>query len=274
MAAYRGRCVHRIPDGIPDPGAETSAPVTTPGRTLVFDFDGTVSLGDGPVLRYAHHVAETLPGDDARTRFAAAVTAGLRDIGRPHGAIDGYALVQGLAARHEVPERLLSAAFLASRAELGGPHAPVVAPAGLGCFLRGLEGRAIRVLVTNSPAVRIPEALAALGIAGAFDEVVTGAGKPAGMGAVLDRLDPGPAAGPPAARLLSVGDLWVNDLEPAHARGFRTALVGPAASADDRATYRAATVAGLYADIRAWLDGTPSPATSSLAAPHGKQMHA
>lgn len=248
--------------------------MSTPGRTLVFDFDGTVSLGDGPVLRYAHHVAETLPGDDARTRFAAAVAAGLRDIGRPHGAIDGYALVQGLAARHEVPERLLSAAFLASRAELGGPHAPVVAPAGLGCFLRGLEGRAIRVLVTNSPAVRIPEALAALGIAGAFDEVVTGAGKPAGMGAVLDRLDPGPAAGPPAARLLSVGDLWVNDLEPAHARGFRTALVGPAASADDRATYRAATVAGLYADIRAWLDGTPSPATSSLAAPHGKQTHA
>lgn len=248
--------------------------MSTPGRTLVFDFDGTVSLGDGPVLRYAHHVAETLPGDDARTRFAAAVAAGLRDIGRPHGAIDGYALVQGLAARHEVPERLLSAAFLASRAELGGPHAPVVAPAGLGCFLRGLEGRAIRVLVTNSPAVRIPEALAALGIAGAFDEVVTGAGKPAGMGAVLDRLDPGSAAGPPAARLLSVGDLWVNDLEPAHARGFRTALVGPAASADDRPTYRAATVAGLYADIRAWLDGTPSPATSSLAAPHGKQMHA
>ncbi|WP_131798145.1 HAD family hydrolase [Clavibacter tessellarius] len=248
--------------------------MSTPGRTLVFDFDGTVSLGDGPVLRYAHHVAETLSGDDARTRFAAAVTAGLREVGRPHGAIDGYALVQGLAVQHDVPERLLSAAFLASRAELGGPHAPVVPPAGLGGFLRGLEGRATRVLVTNSPAVRIPEALAALGVAGAFDEVVTGAGKPAGMGAVLDRLDPGPAAGPAAARLLSVGDLWVNDLEPAHARGFSTALVGPAASADDRPTYRATTVAGLYADIRAWLDRDHSTPASPLAAESGKQMHA
>ncbi|OUE26260.1 HAD family hydrolase [Clavibacter michiganensis] len=248
--------------------------MTTPGRTLVFDFDGTVSLGDGPVLRYAHHVAETLPGDDARTRFAAAVAAGLDDVGGPDGAVDGYALVQALAVQHDVPARLVSAAFLASRAELGGPHAPVVGPAGLGRFLRGLAGQATRVLVTNSPAVRIPEALAALGIAGAFDEVVTGAGKPAGMGEVLDRADPGPAAGPPAARLLSVGDLWVNDLEPAHARGFSTALVGPGASADDRPTFRAATVAGLYADIRAWLDGAPSTTTSSLAAPHGKQMHA
>ena len=247
--------------------------MSTPGRTLVFDFDGTVSLGDGPVLRYAHHVAETLLGGAARTRFAADVTAGLADVGRPDGAVDGYALVQRLAARHDVPERLLSAAFLASRAELAGPHAPVIAPAGLGCFLRGLQGRATRVLVTNSPAVRIPEALAALGVAGAFDEVVTGAGKPAGMGAVLDRLDPGPAAGAPAARLLSVGDLWVNDLEPAHARGFSTALVGPGASADDRPTFRAATVAGLYGDIRAWLDLDPSTPTS-LDAPHGKQMHA
>lgn len=247
--------------------------MSTPGRTIVFDFDGTVSLGDGPVLRYAHHVSETLPGDDVRTRFVAAVAAGLRDVGGPDGAVDGYALVQRLAVQHRVPERLVSAAFLASRAELGGPHAPVVAPAGLGCFLRGLAGLATRVLVTNSPDVRIPEALAALGIAGAFDEVVTGAGKPAGMGEVLDRVDPGPAAGPPTARLLSVGDLWVNDLEPAHARGFSTALVGPGASADDRPTFRAATVAGLYADIRAWLDRAPST-SSSLAAPHGKQMHA
>ncbi|MBM7411388.1 FMN phosphatase YigB (HAD superfamily) [Clavibacter michiganensis] len=251
--------------------------MSTPGRTIVFDFDGTVSLGDGPVLRYAHHVAETL-AVDARPGFAAGVAAGLRDVGCASGAVDGYALVQGLAADHGVPARLLSAAFLASRAELGGPHAPVLAPTGLAPFLRGVAGRVRRVLVTNSPAVRIPEALAALGLDDAFDEVVTGAGKPGGMDAVLDRVDPGPAAGLSADRLLSVGDLWVNDLEPAHVRGFSTALVGPGSSADARPTFRAASVADLYADIDAWLAGAAtdpsSPHPAPTAAPHGKQMHA
>ncbi|OUD86718.1 hypothetical protein BC477_01895 [Clavibacter michiganensis subsp. michiganensis] len=95
------------------------------------------------------------------------------------------------------------------------------------------------------------------------------------MDAVLDRVDPGPAAGLPAARLLSVGDLWVNDLEPAHARGFSTALVGPGSSDDARPTFRAATVADLYDDIDAWLDAVPSsPPAPTSAAPHGKQMHA
>ncbi|WP_053774965.1 HAD family hydrolase [Clavibacter capsici] len=251
--------------------------MSTPGRTIVFDFDGTVSLGDGPVLRYAHHVSETLAGE-ARIRFASALAAGLPQVGRASGAVDGYALVQGLAADHGVPARLLSAAFLASRAELGGPHAPVLAPAGLAAFLQGLPGRVRRVLVTNSPDVRIPEALAALGLDGAFDEVVTGAGKPAGMPAVLDRVDPGPGAGPAAARLLSVGDLWVNDLEPAHALGFSTALVGPGAADDARPTFRAPSVADLYDDIDAWLAGAAtdpsSPPSAPTAAPHGKQMHA
>ena len=72
---------------------------------------------------------------------------------------------------------------------------------------------------------------------------------------------------------ISIGGRVVNDLEPAHARGFSTALVGPGASADDRPSFRAATVAGLYPDIRAWLDLDPSTPTS-LDAPHGKQMHA
>jgi FMN phosphatase YigB (HAD superfamily) len=262
--------------------------VSTPGRTIVFDFDGTVSLGDGPVLRYAHHVAETL-AVDARPGFTAAVAAGLGQVGRASGAVDGYALVQGLAADHGVPGRLLSAAFLASRAELGGPHAPVLPPAGLASFLHGIAGRVRRVLVTNSPACRIPEALAALGLDDAFDEVVTGAGKPAGMDAVLarggarpaglaaarPRVDPGPGAGLPAARLLSVGDLWANDLEPAHARGFSTALVGPGSSDEARPTFRAASVADLYDDIDAWLDAVPSsPPVPTSAAPHGKQMHA
>nr|WP_316304637.1 hypothetical protein [Clavibacter michiganensis] len=73
----------------------------------------------------------------------------------------------------------------------------------------------------------------------------------------------------------SVGDLWVNDLEPAHARGFSTALVGPGSSDDARPTFRAATVADLYDDIDAWLDAVPSsPPAPTSAAPHGKQMHA
>ncbi|MGD8195452.1 HAD family hydrolase [Herbiconiux sp. P18] len=240
--------------------------MNTPGRTIVFDFDGTISLGDGPVLRYAHHVAETLP-PEARARFDAEVSAGLPGVGRSADALDGYALVQTLAARHDVPAAELSAAFLASRAELGGAVAPVTAPEGLAGFLDDLDGRALRVLATNSPDIRIVEALEALGLAGRFDLVITDAGKPGGMHAVLDRVDPGPEAGSPGERLLSIGDLWVNDLAPAHDRGFSTAFVGAEPPAGARPTFSAPDVSGLYDAIDAWLGDSRSAASTGASRP-------
>ena len=214
---------------------------------LVFDFDGTVALGEGPVLAYARRMAAEL-GEPAG--FAELVEAALAAGGEE--SLDGYDAVRRIAQAHGARDDQLSRAFLASRAELGTERAPIVAPTGLAAFLEAAraEAGAEHVLVTNSPAIRIPEAIEALGLAGLFDRVVTDAGKPAGLGAVLDAL----AERRADARLLSVGDIWRNDLAPAHERGHATALVGPFADPAATPTFRAADTAAVLPALRSWLD--------------------
>lgn len=219
---------------------------------LLFDFDGTIALGHGPVLAYAEHVDRALGGRDG-------FVDGIRDAldGSDGLALDGYDAVRIAAEREGADAAQLSAAYLASRRLLATDEAPIVAPDGLGEFLRDAGADAERILVTNAPAIRIEEALAALGLAGLFDRIVTDAGKPAGLESVL-------AALPDGARVLSVGDIWRNDLAPAHALGHATALVGDFPDPDADPTYRGADFAELVPQLRAWL---AAASESSLSAP-------
>jgi phosphoglycolate phosphatase-like HAD superfamily hydrolase len=243
-------------------------------HTVLFDFDGTISLGAGPVLAYARAVSETLSASQSAA-FLEAVSAGLpaqpADAAtRPTGgsgaltavkAIDGYDLVRILSVEYAVDPLALSAAYLSSRRQLATPLAPVSAPEGLAGFLAGIRDRAFLVVATNAPETRLDEAIEALGLAGSFDDRYTSVGKPGGLDRVLDEWLP---HGP----LLSVGDVWGNDLAPAHARGAATALVG--APVDDAAvtpTFRAETLPQLYPEILSWLDDSPS-STIRTALPH------
>ncbi|MGI0521389.1 HAD family hydrolase [Microbacterium maritypicum] len=208
---------------------------------LLFDFDGTIALGDGPVLAYAHQVAAGLGDDgtfldDVRAILAAA----------DGDALDGYDAVRRVAETRGADARLLSAAYLASRAQLGTADAPIAAPDGLAGFLAGVDAE--RILVTNAPAIRIVDALGTLGLRGLFDRIVTDAGKPQGLEAVLDDL-------PVDARVLSIGDIWHNDLAPAHARGQATALIGGFSDPDATPTFRAAEFSTLVPQLEAWLRG-------------------
>lgn len=232
---------------------------------LIFDFDGTVSLGDGPVAAYAAVVAEGLSGHvacDARSggvrgqedpslvavrsqdRFTAEIAEGLE--GHLEGYIDGYDLVRSVALRYGVSEAELSSAYLASRELLATPECAIAAPAGLAEFLR--DARAERILLTNAPAIRIDEALHALGLEGCFDRIITDGGKPAGLTTLLDSIAP-------ERRVLSIGDVWANDLGPAHERGHATAYVGAQAMGGQHplASYRGSTVAELLPQLTAWL---------------------
>ncbi|GAA1320096.1 HAD family hydrolase [Leucobacter albus] len=218
---------------------------------LIFDFDGTVSLGPGPVRAYATAVAELGGGGSALT---ADIDRRLqRDAGR---SLDGYEIVREVALAHGVGEQQLSRGYLASRELLATPAAPVEVPSGLETFLRG--ARAERILLTNAPRTRIDAALAALGLAGAFDRVITDAGKPAGLVALLEELD---ATGE-RRRVLSIGDVWRNDLAPAHDRGHTTALVGGLLPVDATPDFAAETVTDLLPDFRRWLSD-PAPAAVS-----------
>lgn len=224
---------------------------------LVFDFDGTVSLGDGPVLAYADAVAEALaavaptsgpePVPEVRDRLRAAARG---EAGDP-SALDGYDRVARLARTEGGGEHLLSRAYRRSRERLGTAAYPSTVPDGLADFLAEIDGAATRVLATNSPPIRIAEMLDAFGLATGFDRVIPDFGKPAGLATLLGRL-------PTGLRVLTVGDVWRNDLAPAAARGHATALVGgePVPTGADP-TFRATSVAGLYPQLRAWIGGPP-----------------
>jgi FMN phosphatase YigB (HAD superfamily) len=206
--------------------------------TIIFDFDGTIALGDGPVLAYAQQVATEL-GDPIG--FLDGIRAALSG---DEGSLDGYDAVRRVAEAAGADAAQLSRAYLASRAQLATADAPINAPEGLADFLADAD--ADRILVTNAPDIRLAEALTALGLEGLFDRIVSGAGKPAGLDAVLDEL-------PAVSRVLSVGDIWHNDLAPAHRRGHTTALVG---DFDDQAaapTFRAPTLTALLPALQEWL---------------------
>jgi phosphoglycolate phosphatase-like HAD superfamily hydrolase len=229
--------------------------------TLVLDFDGTVCLGDAPVRCYAAEVLRHVePGR------AGELAEELRrhldgEPGTPAYA-DGYVAVAQIAGPHVAPE-VLHTAYQASRGALAGRALDIATPAGLPGFLAALDGRARRVLVTNAPATGIAESLDVLGLTDVIDEVRTNAGKPAGFAALLPDL----LRGAPPETLMSVGDIWVNDIAPALAQGCATAFVTGARHDVERPAHlRADHLPDLYAAIAAWVDDPAElPRPSSLS---------
>ncbi|CAA9438849.1 MAG: hypothetical protein AVDCRST_MAG66-4088 [uncultured Pseudonocardia sp.] len=223
--------------------------VTVAERVLVLDFDGTVCLGDGPGLRYADEVGALL-GPDARRALTGAVTAFLA--GRSTGSVaqDVYQVVQEHATG--LPAERVARAYRASRAALLAGGIAVHAPAGLTDLLAGLRPAVHVVVLTNAPQEGLDVLLERLGLAAVVDEAVGDARKPAGMEAVVERLlaEHGLAAEP--RRLLSVGDLWDNDLAGPARRGCATAHVDRFGRGHGRADVRAPTFEGLYDAVRAW----------------------
>ncbi len=211
--------------------------------TVVFDFDGTLALGRGPVLAYARHVAASA-GDEAFVPAALAALDRL-DAGETDH-LDGYDAVRHVALAHAVPAAVLEEAYQASRHELGTPAAPVAGPPGLADFLADLASIARLALATNAPATGVDRVLTAIGAAEHVTERHFAIGKPAGLAVVVARyLGDGP--------VLSVGDIWAYDLAAADELGAATALVGPSAGRFDvRPTLRGASLADLYGDIHAW----------------------
>ncbi|AMB59689.1 HAD family hydrolase [Microterricola viridarii] len=232
---------------------------------IVFDFDGTVALGHGPVRAFAREVARRLPLDAAERMLAefdgalAADEAGARE-STADAPLDGYDLVQRTAAAAGADESVLAEAYTASRWLLGTAEAPVAAPRGLAEFLAAAAS-AHRVLVTNAPAIRVRETLEAIGLGDSFDRIITSAGKPDGFARILDELAPEGTA------MLSIGDIWHNDLAPARERGHRTALVGrhtPPAAAPD---FRAELLEELFPALTSWLDSALAGEQASTPAP-------
>lgn len=237
-------------------------------RVMVWDFDGTVAIGSGPVLAYANAVADELAAPAARElRDTVQSALAQHPSGRlpGSGAIDGYDLVRVLSERWGTDATLLSRAYRQSRELLATPAAPIHPVPGLVEFLAAAREHAVLVLATNAPDIRLDAALQQLGLDGAFDVVRHSVGKPRGMAPLLDELA-GPGVGPGSrlSRVISIGDVWANDLQPVHARGGTTALIGPA---DPLATpgMRAETLGELFPAFTEWLALPSSPPISATS---------
>jgi len=210
--------------------------------TIIFDFDGTVIVGNGPVLAYAREMARFAPeGFLARAEVEiASFEAG--DAGRYR---DGYDVVGVLGAEAGVPAEERQLAYLSSR-ELLGSVGPADPAPGLADILRRIPETTRVILATNAPEAGVEGALASWGILDHFDELIYDTGKPAGLGPIIARAL---ATGP----VLSVGDIVVNDLAPATELGADTALVGATAETSPASvTMRATTLAELADQIVAW----------------------
>lgn len=223
-------------------------------RILLLDLDGTVCRGDEPVLEYARLVAADLHADDAR-RLAAMLEGfldGTERGGTLADAQDGYQAVATLAAHLDVPPERTQAAFLSARKRLAAGDVSVEVPAGLVDLLGELRPRVRAVLMTNAPACGLPAVLDRLGLTGVLDDVIAEAAKPGGLPPVLDRLLGDIAARHDPWRLLSVGDIWANDLRIPLERGCATAYVDRFDRRQGPAHLRAPCIEELYDDIRQW----------------------
>lgn len=223
--------------------------------TIVFDFDGTLALGTGPIVAFARATAR-LAGDpdflDRALSALAAFEAGNADYR------DGYDVVGSLAEDAGIDASVLSESYFASRALLGSADAPVAAPTGLAPFLTRITRHAQILLATNAPSDSILPLLSTWGVSEAFDALHFAVGKPDGLRPILAHaLETGP--------VLSVGDIVDLDLAPAMDLGADTALVGATASrATAPVTMRGATLHDLYPDIEAWAASAASGSSRTI----------
>ena len=227
--------------------------------SIIFDFDGTLAVGNGPVLAYARYAAEAA-ADDYLTRVAAELA--IYDRGESRFR-DGYDVVGTLAREDGVDEITLQAAYQHSRTHLGTDDAPVSPAPGLLDLLQSLDPGIRIILATNAPGEGIPALLESWGLTDRFAATHFTVGKPVGLEPILTAaLADGP--------VLSIGDIFAFDLAPAQALGADTALVGATAHTSPASpTLRGATLADLAPEIHRWAASALGASASPLSTtPH------
>lgn len=223
--------------------------------TIIFDLDGTLYDEERIYDRYAEEIARLLPGEDRAEfirewgemksgRGPKIVGLGY-DISRRHlfrhagGRLTGYltwegedlpaetepgsyplfgsgrlnvgdswGLLAALAARHGLPGDRRQAAFVATRTYMSGEGRLQVEPSLRPSLLTLREYGVQLIAMSNSPAGSVTDTFDQLGIGDCFSRIIPDAAKPAGLIDFLGTLSR-------AERTLSVGDNYVNDIEPA-----------------------------------------------------------
>ena len=215
-------------------------------RLLILDFDGTLCLGDGPVRAFAREVASAVGAPEGELlhplgRFLRGEPGTEFD-----GCADAYTAVAMWARGRGLGRDGMTAAFLRGRAELDAGRIDITTPEGVIDRLGSITGWH-RVLVTNSPLASTITLTTRLALQPVLDAIIGDAAKPGGLEALL-------AAGGELdarrwQRIVSIGDIWVNDLAPVHAVGGDTGLIERHAQPQAAPTWRAENVQSLLDQI-------------------------
>lgn len=216
---------------------------------LVLDFDGTVALGDGPIYAYARAVAKYLDSSD-RDRLLDTLDeflAGTLESASELVFKDGYDAVAKLS-EHAVTRDQRNAAYFASREAVARGEVGVHAPERLADFLAEMGQHVHRLLFTNAPLTGVAESLDSLGLTGLIDSIVPNAGKPEGFASKLPEL----LAGRAPERLLSVGDVWLNDIKHPLDAGCATAFIDRFGLNSGPAHLSAPAIEDLYTGMADW----------------------
>ncbi len=238
---------------------------------LLLDFDGTVCVGDEPVWAYADAVLSVLRTDGLpqADTISDELNSRLSDYldGKPGQPtfVDGYMAVATLTEHVATPAQR-DRAYHLSRAALAQGTITVSAPPGLAQLLAELAGSVWRVLATNAPAAGVASTLTTIGLDTGIDVMVTDVGKPAGWAAILPQL----LADRDPRTVLSVGDIWRNDLAEPLAAGTATALIDRFGHQSDPAAATGPDFATLYPAIRAWA---ADPVDFALTHPVSNPVH-
>jgi FMN phosphatase YigB (HAD superfamily) len=229
---------------------------------IVWDFDGTLYCGPEACRHYARGIAETLPRD-RREPYLDALDRYLAGEGGVTAA-DGWEAAVVLAGGAHGASRAYADEFARTRAFMLSDECELSVPDGLPDLLERLEGRARRVLVSNTPAYGVMSLLERIGLTRFLDEIVCDAAKPhrfaVRLRAVADVLDVDPRA------VLSVGDHFVNDIGPAIAAGCSTAYVDPfGVGPAGRTDLYAPRLEDLLEPIEAWVEQQYADSAKAVA---------
>ncbi|MGH9060692.1 MAG: HAD family hydrolase, partial [Acidimicrobiales bacterium] len=200
---------------------------------IVWDLDGTVYRSQAACRHYGEQIALTM-APERRAPYLDRLDAFLGMKGGLEAA-DGWEAAVIAAGGRPGDHQAWAEAFAATRLFMLGDGCDLEIPAGLTDLATRLRPAARLVLASNTPTSGVLPLLDRLNLAGLFDEIVCASTKPAGFGQRLAGL--AAVYDLPRRAVLSVGDHFGNDIEPALAAGASAAYVdpfgvGPAGRAD------------------------------------------
>jgi FMN phosphatase YigB (HAD superfamily) len=218
---------------------------------LVWDLDGTLYRSAAACLHYAHGIAETME-DDARAPYVEAMERYLAGNGGVE-ASDGWEAAVVLAGGGRGASRAYGDAFARTREFMLSDACELEVPEGLRELLERVAPRARRVLVTNTPSFGVMPLLERLDLLGSFDEISCDSAKPNRFEVRLRAFADVNGVAP--QDVLSIGDHFVNDIQPALNAGCTTAYVDPfGVGPSGRAHLEAPRFEELLGPIETWVE--------------------